>query len=239
MSSSWCVEAAACRAAGARRFQVVSPSGPKKSRRMLLSTPWTRPAARVEERDGLGADQPARSRDDCRPCGHSGRLAWGPDNRQAELDRDAAPHRELVVRNAPAPAVVALGREEVRVRIVGELRRAIASSSRCAIPSAVAIRPRRASAPPRRRRAGRGRSRGSSTAVSRTRRSPVEARSSTARSGRARAPRSSRRSRTARRLRHVAPGRARGRSGRADTRARIASNSRRPAVPAVIRVDDA
>src|SRR5437588_2674336 len=41
-------------------------------------------------------------------------------DRYAEVDRDAAPHWELFVRECPAPPVVTLGREEVRLHIVLE-----------------------------------------------------------------------------------------------------------------------
>src|SRR5439155_23037201 len=44
----------------------------------------------------------------------------GAVGRHAELDRDTTPHRKLVVGHAPAPAVVGLGGQEVRLRVVGE-----------------------------------------------------------------------------------------------------------------------
>ena len=53
------LEVASSALAAASGSSVVSPLGPKKSARMLLSTPSDAPAAAVEVRDGLGADQPA------------------------------------------------------------------------------------------------------------------------------------------------------------------------------------
>src|SRR5262249_55876595 len=43
-------------------------------------------------------------------------------NRDVQLDRDTPAHRELVVGRLPAPAVVRLGREEVRLHVPGQLQ---------------------------------------------------------------------------------------------------------------------
>ena len=57
----------------ARGSDVVSPSGPKNSRRMLLSTPWTVQPCAIQGRDHLGADQPVRAGDEGRTPLHRGR----------------------------------------------------------------------------------------------------------------------------------------------------------------------